>query len=218
MKETGPSDPARAERERVEHLVLGRPRPRPRTIGRGRSKREVPHRLTPEVEREVARREEFGHRQGTPQTLEHAARKRQGALARLHQSGAIDADQLAAAQQIAWIAERIGGAVALRTMSLETRVDRTTMFDAKIREGLGAVQMEMAYTRWRGSLGIYLAPMLEMIVEDRGVTIVAARHRLGVKRATRILVDALDQWNRMLFDARRMVDRASLDAAHARLN
>lgn len=68
----------------------------------------------------------WGHKNdGTPETHEHASRRNQGALVRLYQTGAIDADQLASAVEIATVAERIGADVAVRTASLETRVDVT---------------------------------------------------------------------------------------------
>lgn len=211
-------DYARAEAERVEHLVLGRDRPPARSIGRGRAKRKLKADLTPEVERVVALRETYGHRAGTPETHAKAAATRQGALARLHRSGAIDAMQLAAAEQIAVIAGRMGAGVSLRTMSMETRVDRTPMFDTRIRESLGAVRAEMAYTRWRGALGVYCAPLLEMIVDDRGVTLVAKRYGIHVRRARALLSDALDLWARMFAEACRMVDDRDLAIAHAQLN
>ncbi|MDC7809957.1 hypothetical protein CA223_05395 [Sphingomonas koreensis] len=211
-------DYARAEAERVEHLVLGRDRPPAQSLGRGRAKRKIKVDLTPEVERVVAQREAYGHRAGTPETHERAAATRQGALARLHKSGAIDAMQLASAEQIAVIAERIGAGLSLRTMSMETRVDRTPMFDTRIRESLGAVRAEMAYSRWRGALGVFCAPVLEMIVEDRGVTIVAKRYGFHVRRGRTMLIDALDMWGRMFAEACRMVDDRDLAIAHARLN
>ncbi|MCP3729277.1 hypothetical protein M9978_02450 [Sphingomonas sp. MG17] len=211
-------DAQRRERERIEHLVLERPRPPARSVGRGKSKRRIPHELTPEIERVVAMREAQRGRQGTPETLHKAERTRQGGIERLYQKGTIDAVQKASAEQIAAIAERIRAGASVRTMSLETRIDRTPMFDARIRESLAMVQAEMAYSRWRASLGVFTSPLLEMIVEDRGVVIVAKRYRLGVARARRLLIEALDQWLRTLADAQRSVDRRDLDEAHARLN
>jgi hypothetical protein len=85
--------------------------------------------------------------EGTPETHEHASRRNQGALARLYQSGAIDAEQLAAAVEIALVHERIGSDVAVKTASLETRVDVTRIGDGGFYERLGQVRREMAYTR-----------------------------------------------------------------------
>jgi hypothetical protein len=62
-----------------------------------------PDLLEPAIEAAVSQREAFSHKaQGTPETHAHAARarKRQGTLARLHASGAIDAHQLAMAAKL----------------------------------------------------------------------------------------------------------------------
>ncbi|MBX3595222.1 hypothetical protein [Sphingomonas sp.] len=123
----------------------------------------------------------------------------------------------APAEQIAAIAERIRADASVRTMSLETRVDRKPMFDARIRESLALVHAEIAYGRWRASLGVFTAPVLERS-SMTGVSIVAKRYRLGVNRARRLLIDALDSWLSMLRDAQRSVGRVGLDEAHARLN
>ena len=47
----------------------------------------------------MALRERWSHKQGTPETLEQASRTQQGALARLYRTGALDANQLAAAEE-----------------------------------------------------------------------------------------------------------------------
>jgi hypothetical protein len=87
--------------------------------------------------------------EGTPETHEQASRRNQGALVRLYQTGAIDAEQLASAVEIALVHERIGRDVAVRTASLETRVDVTRIGDGGFFERLGQVRREYAYTEWR---------------------------------------------------------------------
>lgn len=208
----------RAEAERIEHLVLGRDRPTARSVGRGKAKRKVKVELTPEIERVVAMREAWGHKAGTPETHAHAAATRQGALARLAKSGTIDAQQLASAEEIAAIAHRIRAGVAMRTMSMETRVDRTPMFDVRIHESLNAVRAEMAFTRWRAGLGHDRQAVLDMIVDDVGVTHVASRYRVHARRARRMLIDALDRWPPLMIAACRAVDDRDLTFAHAQLN
>jgi hypothetical protein len=155
-------------------------------------------------------------REGTPETHEHASRRCQGALARLYQSGAIDGEQLAAAVEIATVAERIGADVAVRTASLETRVDVTRLGDGTFYERLGQVRREMAYTRWRAALPAP-APVLDMIVEDTACTIVAKRYRMHNRRTKQLLIEALDAWPRMLGAVCKEVDDATLAAAHAGL-
>lgn len=158
----------------------------------------------------------------TPETREHARRKRQGALARLYASGAISIDQLGAALEIAAVVERIGCDVTVRTVSLETRVDQSMRGDASFFEALGQVRREVAYGNWRRTLpeicqGIPVAAVLELIVEDVGVTIVAQQYRMHVRRARKMLSDALDAWPGHLWSAVREVDEATLLAAQAGL-
>jgi len=204
-------DPARAERERIAHLVLGHGRPPPRRIGRGKSKRKVPVVLSPGIEEVVARRERWEGRAGTPETLD---RVREGALARLYRSGAIDAEQLASAEAILSGAELVGSPVALRTASLETRVDVTRLGDGSFYEALGRVRLEMAYGRWRAQVrGVAL--VLEIIVGDVGITEAARRFRVHKRRAKKLLIDALDAWPPIAAGVYREVDPASLAAAHA---
>ncbi len=155
--------------------------------------------------------------QGTPETHEHASQRNQGALARLYQSGAIDAEQLAAAVDIATVAERISADVTVRTASLEARVDVTRMGDGSFYERLGQVRREAAYTRWRGLLP-QRGPVLEMLTGDQvGFTIVARRYRMHNRRAKQLLIDALDLWAGVLGTVCKEIDDQALDAAHARI-
>lgn len=166
-------------------------------------------------------------RQGTPETHQKASRKRQGALARLYASGAISIDQLGAALEIAAVAERIGSDVSVRTVSLETRIDQSRNGDGAFFEALGQVRREVAYGRWRAGLpvicadgkggGVPIAVALDMIVNDVGVTVAARNARIHVRRARKILTDALDAWGEHLWSAVRAVDEATLLAAQAGL-
>ena len=153
---------------------------------------------------------------GTPETHEHASKRHQGALARLYQSGAIDSEQLGSAVEIATVAERIGSDVAVKTASLETRVDVTRIGDGGFFEALGAVRREMAYTAWRAELR-QPAAVLDMIVADVGVTAAAALHHMSVRKARRILLEALNLWPEILGGVCKAVDDKDLAIAHARL-
>jgi hypothetical protein len=154
---------------------------------------------------------------GTPETHQHAARRNDGALARLYETGAIDAEQLAAAEEINLVAERIAAGVTIKTASLETRVDVTRMGDGGFYERLSQVRHEMAYTRWRHALPAP-APVLAMLTgEHLPLTIAARSFGMGHKRLKRLLIGALDLWPRMLRDAVREVDQGDLDRAHARI-
>lgn len=156
---------------------------------------------------------------GTPETHEHASRTRQGALARLYRDGGIDGEQLAAALEIAAVHERIGADVAVKTASLETRVDMTRLGDGSFYERLAQVRREVSYTRWRTEVAGPIGAVLAMIVgeggEAIGFSIVARRYRMHKRRAKRLLVDALDLWWRIHGAVRKEIDDASLAAAHA---
>lgn len=155
--------------------------------------------------------------EGTPETHEKASHRNQGALARLYKSGAIDSEQLASAAEIAAVAERIAADVAVKTASLETRVDRGPRgFDALHDERIGRVRREMAYTRWRAQLRTP-APVLDMVVDDCGIAAAAVRHRLHVRKVRRLLLEALDLWPEILGEVCRAIDDKDLDAAHKRL-
>jgi hypothetical protein len=165
--------------------------------------------------------EKWSHKhEGTPQTHEHAERQRhnQGALARLHASGAIDDDQLAYAEEIAMVAEMIESDVAVRTASLETRVDISKRNDGAINQGINRVRLEMAYTRWRDQLPSPKRAVLDMIVGDAiGYTVAAVRYRMHNRKAKRRLIEALDRWPECRAWARMQINAAELAAMQAGL-
>ena len=146
-----------------------------------------------------------------------AARTRSGSLARLFATGAIDAHQLAAAVDIAGEAERIARDVAVKTASLETRIDAGQRGGGAAFESLAAVRRAMAFTDWRSALGLSARPVLDMIVDDAGLVAVARRHRIGRPRALALLTNALDLWPGFMRDARHAVDADALARVEARL-
>lgn len=156
-----------------------------------------------------------GRGEGTPATHARAAGLRQGALARLYHSGAITAEQLGSGLEIAAAAERIGADVRVRTISLETRIDGGRR-DGTFWEALADVRREMAYTRWRAELAAP-AIVLDMIVHDMAVTAAAALHRVHVRRARRLLGEALDLWPAIIGECVRSVDAEDLEAAHRKV-
>lgn len=151
-------------------------------------------------------------RPGTPETYERASVVRQGAIARLYQRGDIDIEQMAAAHEIAAIAEFIGRDVSIRTMSMETRVDNGGRGDAAF-ESLALVRREMAYSAWRAEISHPVAPVLAMIIFDVGVSVAAKRYRMRNMRAKKLLIDALDLWRTKIRDAMRYIDRDVVDRA-----
>jgi hypothetical protein len=202
--------PTEREAQRVAHLVLGAPRP-PREMPskpQGLSKQEwrarkielrkVPVVLAPGIEEAVQLRERWSHKTNcTPETLEHvdAEQRREGSLARLLKTGAIDGHQLAAAERIQEAYYAITADVAVRTAKLEPRGSGGGP-DAASAERLSAVIRDRNYTQWRERVGPHGAMLLAIIVDDMGLTAAARRWRLSNRKARTILVAALDCWGR----------------------
>lgn len=184
------------ERQRFNHLVLGQQRPKPTRTRKARRSSPSTVVLAPGIEEHVQLRERWSHKaQGTPETHEHAdrARRRPGSLARLYATGAINADQLAAADEIAAAYRAITAGVSIKTASLEARIDGGGHGRAEA-QALGAVYADFAYDWWRSAIGGCAEALLAIIVHDLGLTIVARRYGLSMPRARRMLTDGLDLW------------------------
>ena len=178
------------ERQRFEHLVLGRARPK---LSSRRKGRKVGPTLAPDVDQQLALRERWSHKQGTPQTHEHvlAVVSRPGCLARLCETGAISPDQLAAAEEIVAAHETLTADVRVRTAKLE-RVDGSRRnLDG---EAVARVRADRAYSWWRREVGAHGSAMLAMIVDDVGLVVAAREYRMSARRARRLLGEALDLW------------------------
>nr|MDP8995297.1 hypothetical protein [Pseudomonadota bacterium] len=108
-----------------------------------------------------------------------------------------------------------GADVAVRTASLETRIDCSRAGEAFYRH-LGQVWREAAYGRWRAALA-RPAPVLAMIVGEGGAplpfTVAARRWRMSNRTAKRLLIEALDLWPRIFHEVRREIDPATVAAA-----
>ena len=152
--------------------------------------------------------------EGTPETAQKAQRVQQGALARMFQLGHLSADELAWAQEIRQVAERIARDVTIGSFSLETRVDQSRSGHGTFFESLGAVRAEVAYSNWRAALP-QAALVLAMIVEDVSWRTAAIRFHVGGARAKKLLLDALGTWPDHCRDARETIDEADLLAAQA---
>ncbi|MBB3691469.1 hypothetical protein [Sphingomonas sp. BK580] len=191
------ADSAEREQQRIEHLVLGAPRPRrPKTSKRKKAKAPIIE-LAPGIEERVQLRERYGHRQGTPETHHffELAAAQEGALARLHRTGAIDHHQLAAAERIVAAHEQISAEVAVRTAKWEQRGSGGGP-NAASAERLGAVILEQRYTAWRAAVAPHTAMLLAVIVDRVPLTAAARRWRMSNRRARAVLVAGLDQWGR----------------------
>jgi hypothetical protein len=154
--------------------------------------------------------------EGTPETHEHAAHTRQGALARLYLAGHIDATQLGWAAEIAAVAESIEADVAVKAASYEMRVDYAGSGRDVLVEGIMRVRREVAYGWWRERIPHPKRAVLDMLIgEPKSYSTIALEYRMGKTRARRILIDAIDLWEDAMRHAERAVDEAELAAAHA---
>lgn len=198
------------ERQRVSHLVFGRPRPpailprKPEGMSRLEWKvekqrlRDAGCALADGVEEHVQLRERWSHKaKATPETLEHAAVSagRAGVLLRLVRTGAIDAHQLAAAERIAEAFAAITAEVTVRTAKWG---DRNPGGGPNAAEAvpIAAVIQQRTYQRWREETGVHAPMVLAIVVDDMAVTTAARRWRLSDRKARGILIAALDRWQR----------------------
>lgn len=151
--------------------------------------------------------------EGTCETHANAAKTRQGALARLFESGAIDREQLEWAAEISAVAESIERDVSVRTASMEARVDASGRFGVALIEGVRWVRLQMAYTRWRLFLPMPKRLVLDMIVGDPiGFTVAARRYGVHNRRAKKLLIQAIDRWPDCVEWACNQVDRDDIAA------
>lgn len=212
------------EQQRVDHLVLGKPRPVERvTEGKRKGRRkpkmiERPVLLEPGIEEAMQVREAWNHKvEGTPETHERASLTHSGALAQLHRNGTITNDQLEWAAQIANVYRSLEADVAVKVASLEARVDQSRR-GGDAAESIYRVRMHLAYGYWRDMIPAPKALALDMIVGDAiGYSVAARIYRVHNRRAKRLLIEALDRWPRCVAHAFSMVDRDVVDAMnHAR--
>lgn len=162
--------------------------------------------------------EKWDHkREGTPETHEHFARRREGAMRRLYLSEAITEDQLGAAIEIAEVFEQLGRDVTIRTTSIETRIDAGRRHGDEFFEQLKQVRLEVTYSAWRLEAGAMIGPLLAVIAGDEGYVAVAARHGMGRAKLLARLQLALDRWIKLREHVKRVIHRSDLDAAAAGL-
>jgi hypothetical protein len=204
------------ERQRFETLVLGQ-LPTPPVFKKPKGMkasvwRKEEARLIADAQAAQSLPAKWSHKQGTPETLEHAARTHDGALAQLHANGTIDAEQLEWAAQIANVYRSIEADVAVKVASFEARVDQSTRGGA-VGERIHRVRMHHAYGIWRELLAAPKALVLDMIVGDAiGYTVAATRHRVHKRKAKRLLLEAIQRWPMCVAAAFSAIDQAIVDA------
>lgn len=138
-------------------------------------------------------------------------RRSTSSLARLNARGVITDDQLAAAQEIAIIYERIGADVAVGSGSASERVDNDGGAGSYGGESYHRVCLNQAYSRWRLKLPLPRALVLDMVTEDHQLAIIAQRHHKGWRKAIAMLKDALDMWADMKREAFDSISEADVE-------
>lgn len=177
---------ARRERRRFELLVLGA------SVDGIENDPDV----DPAVRRAALLRNSWRHKhEGTPETHEAASKVHQGPLATLCNNGSIDIDQLAAAVEIAQVAEWLTEDVRVESPKFEFRRDDSVFFLDRNIEGITRVRLHVAYDEWRRRIPAPRAAVLDMIIgEPIGFTVAARKYRMHNRRAKRMLISALNLW------------------------
>ncbi len=159
--------------------------------------------------------------EGTPETNERIAstpsHRREWPLDRMARLGTIDADELAAAEEIAQVIEAIERSVSVRSGSLEARVDCSGSARDALVESLGRIRLEVTYREWREKIPVPRRMILDMLTTNVPYNRLAKRHRLHWRTARKRLISALRLWISLRADARRVVDREAVEDAYARL-
>ena len=190
---------AKREQERLQVRVFGMELEalavrRPAGMSRAEWKVQKP-KLRAEAARAKSLRAKWSHKQGTPETLEHASRTHQGAIAQLHANGVLNIEQVEWVAQIANVHRSIEADVGMAIASLEARVDASRSARHLVGESLMRVRMHRAYTLWREQLPSPKPLVLDMIVGDPiGYTVCARRYGVHNRKAKRLLLDAINSW------------------------
>lgn len=137
-------------------------------------------------------------------------------LARLCARGVIDAEQLAAAQEIASEALRLQGEVGYANGSVEARVDCSNSGKTYGAEHLHRVCMERAYTEWRMSLRQPRGMVLDMVTRDNKLAGIAAHYGRSWRKAIETLKEALNVWPQFKREAFQGISQEDVDRANAR--
>lgn len=225
------SQARKREQQRVDHLVMGKPRPAPdalvRPAGMPRPEWKVLRkrlqaegaRLSPGIEEAVRLRENWSHKHfGTPETWENAKHTHADALIQLERNGTINKDQAEWAAEIANVYRSIESDVAVKVASLEARVDQSRR-GGQVVEGIRRVRMHLAYGYWRDRLPAPKQMILDMIVGDPiGYTVAAKRYRVHNRKAKRLLIGALDIWPECVAQAHRNASAKEIEALQVELH
>jgi len=163
-------------------------------------------------------REQFGGKEGTPETLFKASRAREGNIAALFMSGKIDQEQLGWAEEIYRAYEIIASDVTIRNVSYEPRIDNQASARDVLVEGIGRVRREVAYTYWRSNIPQPYAMIMEMLTGERiSYSSAALKYKMHKRKSLALLLKAIELWPDAISHAEKSVDAADVAAAHAGL-
>ena len=144
-------------------------------------------------------------------------RRSTASLGRRERRGVLTADQLASAQELALLFERIGADVALSNSAIAARVDCATGSSSYGGESLHRVCLEQAYSAWRKQLPLPRGLVLDMIREDHQLARIASRHHRSWSKAIEMLKDALDQWQQLRRETAKSISQSDVDRAQERI-
>ncbi|WP_422057339.1 hypothetical protein [Sphingomonas sp.] len=188
---------------------------------RALKKRYGPAMRAAEAEARAALEAKWSHKQGAPETLERIDRvpehRRQSPLSRMAKLGKIDAEDLAAAEEIASVVEMIERSVSVRSGSLEARVDCSGSARDQLVESLGRIRLEVAYRAWRNSIPNPKRLIIDMVLTNTPYVRLAKEHGLHWRTARKRLISALRMWPSFKLLARHTVKRDDVEDAYARL-
>lgn len=138
-------------------------------------------------------------------------------LARLCARGVIDSDQLAAAQEVAIEAERLGRDASLSSGGITEQVDCSGSGKGFAEEALHRVCMERAYTNWREALPAPKGMVLAMLLEDNKLAAIASRNGRSWRKAVEVLKEALNVWPQFKRDAFKGITQDDVNEANRRV-
>ena len=145
-------------------------------------------------------------------------REVESALRGMRDKGQITEDQWAAAIELAEVGEVYRRAVSPGCASMEARVDRSRgLGGEELIERMGAVRMQMAYTRWRELLPMPRQLVLDMIHQDQHLFRIARGYNKGWPLARKWLIAALDRWPDIKARVWREVGDREVEAVYWRL-
>ena len=140
-------------------------------------------------------------------------------LARMHERGALSADQLLAARDIAEIVEYLQRSAGARCASMEARVDCTRSPATQLNESLRMARLEGAYSEWRVGVPKPAGMIISMVVQGSGLADIArAYNKSWDKTARPLLIEQLQRWPDIAKKFAVRIRHEDLLIAHARLS